>query len=189
MEKTNVMRLLDAAKIPYGSYEYAAPDGALSGVEVARQLGQEEERVFKTLVTQAASGKYYVFVIPVAEEQYYEYMRPLWREDKQNQRAGKQEDEGKMKPISLDQLYEDTEYEAADPGIDVEAALMKKLLIAELHKALDELEEIDRTIMELYSQNCTETQIGQAVGMSQRGVGKRKQRILLKLRTRLKDYR
>ena len=62
------MRLLDAAKIPYGSYEYAAPDGALSGVEVARQLGLEEERVFKTLVTQAASGKYYVFVIPVAEE-------------------------------------------------------------------------------------------------------------------------
>ena len=68
MEKTNVMRLLDAAKIPYGSYEYAAPDGALSGVEVARQLGLEEERVFKTLVTQASSGKYYVFVIPVAEE-------------------------------------------------------------------------------------------------------------------------
>ena len=37
-------------------------------MEVARQLGQEEERVFKTLVTQAASGKYYVFVIPVGEE-------------------------------------------------------------------------------------------------------------------------
>ena len=68
MEKTNVMRLLDAAKIPYGSYEYAAPDGALSGVEVARQLGQEEERVFKTLVTQGASRRYYVYVIPVAEE-------------------------------------------------------------------------------------------------------------------------
>ena len=130
-----------------------------------------------------------VIMVPATEEQYYEYMRPLWREDKQNQRAGKQEDEGKMKPVSLDQLYEDTEYEAADPGIDVEAALMKKLLVAELHKALDELEEIDRTIMEMYSQDCTETQIGQALGMSQRGVGKRKQRILLKLRTRLKDFR
>ena len=94
-----------------------------------------------------------------------------------------------MKPVSLDQLYEDTEYETADPGAGVEAALMKKLLIAELHKALDELEEIDRTIMEMYSQDCTETQIGQAVGMSQRGVGKRKQRILMKLRTRLKEYR
>ena len=128
-------------------------------------------------------------MVPATEEQYYEYMRPLWREDKQNQRAGKQEDESKMKPVSLDQLYEDTEYEAADPKTDVEAALMKKLLIAELHKALDELEEIDRTIMEMYSQDCTETQIGQTLGMSQRGVGKRKQRILLKLRIRLKDYR
>ncbi len=130
-----------------------------------------------------------VIMVLATEEQYYAYMRPLWREDKQNQRASKQEDESKMQPVSLDQLYEDTEYEAIDPETDVEATLMKKLLIAELHKALDELEEIDRTIMELYSQNCTETQIGQAVGMSQRGVGKRKQRILLKLRTRLKDYR
>lgn len=128
-------------------------------------------------------------MVPATEEQYYAYMRPLWREDKQNQRAGKQEDESKMKPVSLDQLYEDTEYEAVDSDTDVEATLMKKLLIAELHKALDELEEIDRIIMEMYSQNCTETQIGQAVGMSQRGVGKRKQRILLKLRTRLKDFR
>jgi len=128
-------------------------------------------------------------MVPATEEQYYEYMRPLWREDKQNQRASKQEDEGKMKPVSLDQLYEDTEYEAVDPETDVEATLMKRLLIAELHKALDELEEIDRTIMEMYSQNCTETQIGQAVGMSQRGVSERKQQIFRRLRTRLKDYR
>ena len=128
-------------------------------------------------------------MVPATEEQYYAYMRPLWREDKQNQRASKQEDEGKMKQVSLDQLYEDTEYEAVDPETDVEATLMKRLLIAELHKALDELEEIDRTIMEMYSQNCTETQIGQAVGMSQRGVSERKQQIFRRLRTRLKDYR
>ncbi|MFO3714776.1 RNA polymerase sigma factor [Oribacterium sp. P9] len=128
-------------------------------------------------------------MVPATEEQYYAYMRPLWREDKQNQRASKQEEAGKMKPVSLDQLYEDTKYETVDPVTDVEATLMKRLLIAELHKALDELEEIDRTIMEMYSQDYTETQIGQAVGMSQRGVGKRKQRILLKLRTRLKDFR
>ena len=128
-------------------------------------------------------------MVPATEEQYYEYMRPLWREDKQNQRANKQKDKGKMKPVSLDQLYEDTEFETADQVTDIEADYMKKVLLEELHKALDELEEIDRTIMELYSQNCTETQIGQVVGMSQRGVGKRKQRILLKLRTRLKDFR
>lgn len=66
---------------------------------------------------------------------------------------------------------------------------MKKVLLEELHNALDELEEIDRTIMEMYSQDCTETQIGQVVGMSQRGVSERKQRIFRRLRTRLKDYR
>lgn len=128
-------------------------------------------------------------MVPATEEQYYAYMRPLWREDKQNQRASKQEDEGKMKPVSLDQLYEDTEFETANQAADIEANYMKKVLLEELHNALDELEEIDRTIMEMYSQDCTETQIGQAAGMSQRGVGKRKQRILLKLRTRLKDFR
>lgn len=121
-----------------------------------------------------------VIMIPVTGEQYYEYMRPLWREDKHQQR---------QEPMaSLDKMYEETEYEAADTS-DLEADVMKKIIIEELHKALDELEEIDRIIMEMYSTNHSEAEIGQAVGMSQRGVGKRKQRILLKLRTRLQDYK
>lgn len=122
-----------------------------------------------------------VVMIPVTEEQYYEYMRPLWRDDKRQQRQ--------EPAVSLDKLYEETEYEAADTESDLEADIMKKMLIDELHNALDELEEIDRTIMELYSRGCSEVEIGKAVGMSQRGAGKRKQRILLKLRTRLKDFR
>ncbi len=66
-EKTNVTRLLDKKKLPYKSHFYQTRE-ALSGVEVARILGQDEKRVFKTLVTQAKSGKNYVFVIPVAKE-------------------------------------------------------------------------------------------------------------------------
>ena len=66
--KTNVMRLLEAAGLPYRAYFYPAPDGALSGVEVARLLDQDPAHVFKTLVTVGASRKNYVFVIPVAEE-------------------------------------------------------------------------------------------------------------------------
>ena len=119
-------------------------------------------------------------MVPVSEEQYYEYMRPLWREDKRQQR---------QEPMaSLDKMYEETEYEAADTS-DLEADVMKQMMIDELYTALDELEELDRTIMEMYSTNHSEAEIGQAVGMSQRGVGKRKQRILLKLRTRLQDYK
>lgn len=65
--KTNVMRLLEQAKIPYEHYTYD-PEQAISGVEVAAFLGQDPAHVFKTLVTEAPSRNHYVFVIPVAEE-------------------------------------------------------------------------------------------------------------------------
>ena len=65
-EKTNVMRALDQKKIPYTAHSYD-PDGPIDGVSVAQTLGQPPEQVFKTLVTKAASGAYYVFDIPVAE--------------------------------------------------------------------------------------------------------------------------
>ena len=39
-------------------------------------------------------------MIPATKEQYLEYMRPLWREDKQGQRASKQEEESKMQPAT-----------------------------------------------------------------------------------------
>ncbi|MBR0230517.1 MAG: Cys-tRNA(Pro) deacylase [Erysipelotrichaceae bacterium] len=67
IEKTNVMRLLDQASIPYTEHTYD-PDLGLAGQDVASQLDQEPERVFKTLVTVGASGNHYVFVIPVNSE-------------------------------------------------------------------------------------------------------------------------
>ncbi|WP_367925690.1 Cys-tRNA(Pro) deacylase [uncultured Ruthenibacterium sp.] len=66
--KTNVMRMLDAAKVAYTPYAYDASDGAIDGVAVARKLGQDPASVFKTLVTQGASKNYFVFVIPVEKE-------------------------------------------------------------------------------------------------------------------------
>ena len=65
-EKTNVMRVLDQKKIPYTAHTYPA-DGPIDGVSVAGFLGQDVERVFKTLVTKGSTGAYYVFDIPVAE--------------------------------------------------------------------------------------------------------------------------
>ena len=66
-EKTNVMRLLDQKKVPYTPHTYPHGDGeAPDGVTVARSLGLDPDRVFKTLVTRGASGGYYVFDIPVA---------------------------------------------------------------------------------------------------------------------------
>ena len=67
MDKTNVMRVLDSKKVQYTSHEYE-PDATMTGEEIAGILGESAEKVFKTLVTQAKSGQYYVFVIPVIAE-------------------------------------------------------------------------------------------------------------------------
>jgi len=44
------------------------PDATLSGAEIAAILGEEADKVFKTLVTRGKTGAYYVFVIPVEKE-------------------------------------------------------------------------------------------------------------------------
>lgn len=63
MEKTNVMRLLDAKKIIYQTYEY---DSSITdGMIVAKLVNKDENQVFKTLVTRSNNNKYYVFCIPV----------------------------------------------------------------------------------------------------------------------------
>jgi Cys-tRNA(Pro)/Cys-tRNA(Cys) deacylase len=66
-DKTNVMRVLEGKKITYTSHSYN-PDATMTGEEIAGILGEEPEKVFKTLVTQGKSGAYYVFVVPVKAE-------------------------------------------------------------------------------------------------------------------------
>ena len=66
-DKTNAMRILDRVKADYKTYFYG--DGeAIPGDEVARELGADPARVFKTLVTVGASKANYVFMIPVTGE-------------------------------------------------------------------------------------------------------------------------
>lgn len=67
-QKTNVCRILDSANVPYKTYEYSVEDGQIDGESVAAKVGQPSFRVFKTLVTRAASGRYCVFVLPVCCE-------------------------------------------------------------------------------------------------------------------------
>ena len=68
MQKTNAMRLLDAAGIQYSTAEYEVDERDLSGIHAARMLNMPVERVFKTLVLRGASGEYMVCCIPVADE-------------------------------------------------------------------------------------------------------------------------
>ena len=63
IEKTNVMRVLDAAGLAYTPYAYALD--ATDGMTIASHLAKEPYSVFKTLVTRSDKGVYFVFDVPV----------------------------------------------------------------------------------------------------------------------------
>lgn len=68
MTKTNAMRRLDAAKIPYEVKEYVVDENDLSGVHIASQIGLPFEQVFKTLTARGDKTGVLVFCLPVDRE-------------------------------------------------------------------------------------------------------------------------
>ena len=69
MQKTNAMRILEAAGISYEAKEYeASVDGGNFGARVARLTGLPVERVFKTLALKGGPAGYFVCCIPVDRE-------------------------------------------------------------------------------------------------------------------------
>ena len=68
MNKTNAMRMLDAAKIPYRVLEYEVDENDLSGTHIAETLGFPPDRMFKTLVARGDKTGPLVFCVPVERE-------------------------------------------------------------------------------------------------------------------------
>ena len=68
VKKTNAMRMLDGAKIPYEVRTYDFEETDLAGVHAADAVGMPYETVFKTLVARGDKTGVVVFCIPVAEE-------------------------------------------------------------------------------------------------------------------------
>lgn len=66
--KTNVMRLLEQAGIPYQEREYPVDENDLSGSHAADLLGVRHETLFKTLVLLGDKTGYLVCVLPVDDE-------------------------------------------------------------------------------------------------------------------------
>lgn len=123
-----------------------------------------------------------VYKVQVTREQYLAYMDPVWNEEKREQRARAWQFEHETsRLVSLDKLFEDTEFEFADPHYFLED-LCKQQTIYELRHALEKLEELDRTIAILFSENWTEAEIGKKVGLSQKAVNKRKKKIFALLK-------
>lgn len=64
INKTNVARLLDKAKVAYELIPYNVDENDLSAIHVAESLGEDIEQVFKTLVLHGDKTGYFVCVIP-----------------------------------------------------------------------------------------------------------------------------
>lgn len=63
MNKTNAMRILDSEKVTYIAREY--DEEITDGETVAKTVGVDPDRVFKTLVTVGNDLNHYVFIVPV----------------------------------------------------------------------------------------------------------------------------
>ncbi len=68
MEKTNVVRLLERAKIPCRTASYDFDEDDLGGMHAAEGIGMPVEQVFKTLVARGEKRGPLVFCIPVCCE-------------------------------------------------------------------------------------------------------------------------
>lgn len=102
-------------------------------------------------------GKYYLRVgktwVEVNKEVYYGYMDLVWQEEKNEDRRSRCMIGGKRcdgnceackhdrtgLPLSLDQMYEEDDYEAPDKQASVEDQVLSRFLHEALHKELDAL--------------------------------------------------
>lgn len=62
--KTNAVRLLEQAKVPFSTAEYEVDENNLAADHVAESLGQDINRVFKTLILHGERAGYFVCVVP-----------------------------------------------------------------------------------------------------------------------------
>ncbi|KAF1680768.1 Cys-tRNA(Pro) deacylase [Bacillus mexicanus] len=69
MAKTNAVRLIEQQNISYELLGYKTEGGQpTDGISVSEKIGYSSDYVYKTLVATAGANRYYVFVVPVAEE-------------------------------------------------------------------------------------------------------------------------
>ncbi|HKJ86088.1 MAG TPA: Cys-tRNA(Pro) deacylase [Spirochaetia bacterium] len=68
MSKSNAIRLLERAGVAFRTRAYEVDENALDAVSVARSVGVDPDRVFKTLVAVSDDGEHFVFCLPGTAE-------------------------------------------------------------------------------------------------------------------------
>ena len=96
MKKTNAMRILETAGVPYSSAEYAWDEAHLDAVSAAQKLNIEPDMLFKTIVMISEDNEVFVFCVPAPSEVSLKKVRDI---------TGK-----KITPLKLDALQKTTGY-------------------------------------------------------------------------------
>ena len=96
MKKTNAMRILEAAGVPYSSVEYAWDEAHLDAVAAARKLNIDPDMLFKTIVMISEDNEVFVFCVPAPSEVSLKKVRNI---------TGK-----KITPLKLESLQKTTGY-------------------------------------------------------------------------------
>lgn len=121
--------------------------------------------------------------VPVTEEVYQAYKRPAWREKKQDTKFAK---DGVEAPLSIEQMLEDG-VDIPFFGPTVEQIVMLKLMMEDLHRALEELAPDEKSLMELVGDGWSDRQIAKKTGIPQTTVSYRRKALLKKIRENLKN--
>ena len=145
--------------------------------------------------------EYYILIagqkIPVAEEVYRAYKQPVWRESKRAERAKRCRDENGFRcnedcsicprtrigaALSLDKFSDDG-FEIADQQ-DLTEMVADKLLFEALLDVMDELEPDEKALIDaLFYEERSERDYAAELGISHQAIGKRKKKIIKKLRS------
>ena len=146
--------------------------------------------------------------IPVTEDVYYAYKRPVWAEHRRKEREKRcsiSDGKGGIKRcnrdcrscseertgsvLSLD-WFSLKGYEARD-DVDVAELIAEKLLLEELMIALKELDVDDMALIDaLFFNERTERDYAKEMGVTHQGMNRRKKRVIEKLRKlmNVKDF-
>jgi RNA polymerase sigma factor (sigma-70 family) len=126
--------------------------------------------------------------IAVDDKTYNAANREMERVKKKRQRLRRDGIEFEEK--SLDEMYENMEYEPAAEDDSAETAI-KNVLIEQFWKAINEaLDETDSFIVTAYYRDkLSESKIGKILNMTQQGVSKRRKKAEGQLRHVLEDFR
>ena len=137
-------------------------------------------------------GVYYM----VDEEVYRVVKQEEWREAKRNERNKKANELSREKTADSNvkvSAHNETSvgdfYDNAEIGNQLSESPEERLINQErmdaLYEVLATFSARDREIIQLFSNNYTDAKIGEKIGMSQRGVNKRKKAILAQMKTLL----